>query len=407
MLLNYNRKELSGLSTLRFALAIYLTMFHTVHEYKGLPNWIYEFTSSGYMATSMFFLLSGFTLAHVYLGNEGLKITTREFLWTRLLTLYPLHLVGIAISIVIYFLQWRVNHEIYGVADIPPQLTGYTHDLLLIPMGLGEALANLLAHLALVHAWTPFMLTFNIPSWSISALVFFYFAFVGFGHKLVSTSRPQIIFVVLNLIYLVPPVFFAVNGYFNAVSAALLHTNPLLRLPEFLAGIVLYKISKDLGGVVTTRAKFILLMVLAWAGLLSINHVLVNQGPAGYFVAHNGGLLIIQAFIIVLFAGIRDFRSPFKYKWMKRLGASSLSIFVLHLPVFYLLTRVEKLVVSAISEGFGTHWISSAKAVELNFAFYPIIVLGIVAVSIFCQEYFVFKFRDFLKRALYKHQLLK
>jgi peptidoglycan/LPS O-acetylase OafA/YrhL len=53
---------------------------------------------SGYMAVDLFFLLSGFVVAHAY--EERLKggLTAWKFIKLRLLRFYPLYLVGILLG---------------------------------------------------------------------------------------------------------------------------------------------------------------------------------------------------------------------------------------------------------------------------------------------------------------------
>jgi peptidoglycan/LPS O-acetylase OafA/YrhL len=153
MLLNFERKQLSGLVWLRIALAIYLVLFHTLDQIKHLPEWAYHAVSAGYISTSTFFILSGFVLAHAYLNADGqMRIPKRKFLKTRFLTVYPLHVVGLVLAALIMWGQYETKGAVFAVADIPTALIGLTNEEQFIALGPLEIALNALAHLLLLHA---------------------------------------------------------------------------------------------------------------------------------------------------------------------------------------------------------------------------------------------------------------
>lgn len=400
MLLSYARAEISGLSALRFGLALYLMLFHTLTAYDGLPNWLHNLAASGYMATSMFFLLSGFILSHVYLNEDGLKTTPIKFLKTRFSTLYPIHIIGLVLSGLILLVQFTLTGVFVAVTDIPPSFAGVTNEPLLIELGEPMVLTTLVSHLFLVHAWNPFFQTFNIPAWSISALMFFYCVFVLWGSALTKVKHPVAMLLGLNLLYLVPPIVMIGLGQFNSVATGLLHTNPLVRLPEYLAGIVLYRIAKDVGQWHMRMAMFVALLLGTMVTLFVANNALLKFGPAGYYIAHNGGLMLLQCFVIFLFAGVREFRSAWLRNWLKRLGKASLSLFILHLPLFFLITRIEKLISFLIVGDLHQPWWSQIKSMPISIVYYPLIVLLVVTLSLWCQEHLVFGMRAWLLKRL-------
>lgn len=396
MLLSYSRKELSGLSSLRIVLALYLMMFHTVPYYKGLPAELYEIVSSGYMATSMFFLLSGFILSHVYLSGDGLRVSPGHFLRTRFFTLYPIHLIGLALSGAIALVQWKLTGSFYAVADVPQAFSDGRGDSLHVKLEGGQMLLSFFSHVFLLHAWNPHYLSFNVPSWSISALIFFYTIFVWIGPKLVNVRRPLCVLLALNVLYLLPPVWLISQEQFTATATGFLHTNPLARLPEFLAGVVLYRFMRKINHVHLSPVQFCLCLVGMGCLLFAVDDGFRALGPAGYYLAHNGGLLLFQCVLLVLFAGVREFRTPWLKEGVQRIGNASLSMFILHLPLFFLLTRLEKFIHFLAAGDREQPWWPQIKSMEPSFMLYPFIVLAVVLISVWCQESLVIKLRRVL-----------
>lgn len=71
-------EHFTTLEWFRFILSLYIVIFHTFN-YSTAPTWIREVFETGFFATSSFFVLSGFILAHVYLRNKGTpNVSMRE-----------------------------------------------------------------------------------------------------------------------------------------------------------------------------------------------------------------------------------------------------------------------------------------------------------------------------------------
>ncbi len=92
------RAELAGLTSLRGIAAIIVVLFHMegVVDRLGFDLTLGPFggvIENGYLFVDMFFILSGFVIAHVY-GQKTFPDAKsyRRFLWNRLARIYPLHL---------------------------------------------------------------------------------------------------------------------------------------------------------------------------------------------------------------------------------------------------------------------------------------------------------------------------
>lgn len=337
-------------------------------------------------------------LAHAYLDSDGaLRISVRRFIATRILTVYPLHLVGFALAALVMWVQYRSYGVVNAVADIPQAMAAYSTEPLLIPLDTSGIVNNALQHLTLLHAWNPYYLTFNIPSWSISTLAFFYVVFALLGGTVLCLRRPFWVLVGLILVNLIAPLTLIAYDNYSTAATGFLHTNPLVRLPEFLAGIVLCRLLQDRGTVILTQPQFLGLLTLLIGWMASIIALSNQYGPAGFYLVHNGILLPLELMLVMLFAGVRHTRVVWLDDLANRLGNATLSLFILHLPLFYILTRLQK----ALILYFEPQQISSdvlsytqqLKDTSLSFATYPLLIIIIVVIAVFCQERFVLSTR--------------
>jgi peptidoglycan/LPS O-acetylase OafA/YrhL len=200
----------------RYAGAIFVALDHYLIVYLPVnPDLISYIGLQLQPLMGFFFTLSGFVITHVYQ-----KITSRaeyiDYLKKRFARMYPLHAATLLIFVICpafgIFQQWSG-----GVRVIVPNLL-------------------------LVHAWgVTHRLTFNYPSWSVSAEWFVYLLF------------PAFVFMVnrLNLWFalLIPCVFAVLNTCFvNAMglrpwTIGTFDFGCLRAVPSFIAGIVIYRLA--------------------------------------------------------------------------------------------------------------------------------------------------------------------
>ncbi|MBX6324073.1 MAG: acyltransferase, partial [Rhodospirillaceae bacterium] len=157
-------REIRPLTSLRGIAALLVVVFHfrlvvgpSIDIDAGTA-----FFASGYLWVDFFFLLSGFVIAYAYARDfqPGSLASYGRFLWRRLARIYPLH-----VFVVLALIPMEAAKYAIGWYDRPPFAPGSTA---------GE----LAAGLALVHSWGLYdHLTWNWPSWSISAEWAAYIAF--------------------------------------------------------------------------------------------------------------------------------------------------------------------------------------------------------------------------------------
>lgn len=147
-------RVLPALTGVRGFGALLVLVFHSsFFIYRGFGVSNLSFVESGYLGVELFFILSGFIIAHVHLKDFEAPTWrgTGHFLWLRLARIYPVHLFTLLVKLALlvgvllligkdYFAQSRYSAEAF------------------------------VANLLLVHSWGLLdSLSWNLPSWSISA----------------------------------------------------------------------------------------------------------------------------------------------------------------------------------------------------------------------------------------------
>jgi peptidoglycan/LPS O-acetylase OafA/YrhL len=143
----------------------YATHFHSLDALRGIAALAVlflhgtELLSPGFvpqsasLAVDLFFILSGFVLAHAY--DERLssgRMSWRDFMAVRLIRLYPMILVGTALGGAVLMLgKFHQTHRIEPLID----LLVFLGSALLVPVGFAMGAANLQAY------------PLNNPVWSL------------------------------------------------------------------------------------------------------------------------------------------------------------------------------------------------------------------------------------------------
>ncbi len=82
------------LDGMRGLAAIAVVMSHAGESFFG-----HNLPGSGYLAVDLFFVLSGFVIAHAYGRKLSGSLSPRRFMFARVLRLFPLYLTGVAITV--------------------------------------------------------------------------------------------------------------------------------------------------------------------------------------------------------------------------------------------------------------------------------------------------------------------
>lgn len=235
----------------------------------------------------------------------------------------------------------------------------------------------------LLQAWESRFLLLNGAAWSVSALFFFYLTFFYFTSWMMKQKQIVSILICVWVISLLYPVYLIITNNFSSESLGILHRNPLIRLPDFLAGIIFYFICTKYP--YNQKLKFPCLF-LSFFGFIAIYFIVKLSPNLGYPLAHNGLFLFTQLALIYFFLGIKIERIKLS-RLIERLGKASLTIYMLHLPLLTLYFMIYRLLLSALNATSVNEIIMNAKNIKYMNSFSLIIFLIIlIPLSLFMQE---------------------
>ena len=300
------------LSGLRGFLALQILAYHFFGSSLNFSGT--QFTT-GYIAVDIFFVISGYVIAKVYLDSLISKRQFWNFCVNRFARLYPTHFLMLSIFFCLELVKYFAEH-FYGVVA-----------------NSGSALEKnnfsaLLANILLIHGWIgqPLSSTFNIPSWSVSVEFFCYIIFallVNYFRKFLMLTVIAIVLISLCCIF--------VSGSSELVRGAL----------GFSVGVILFLVQ---------RQKFVSIIAHKICVALSLFALIVlvcmNDSP------EHSMLAIFACSPLVAFLGVKDLRldTGLKYRVgiaIQYLGSRSYTVYMLHFFVLWALGRLNQFLLSS------------------------------------------------------------
>jgi peptidoglycan/LPS O-acetylase OafA/YrhL len=337
--------QLDALTSIRFFAALHILVFHVYEGHRmsqgeapgslkvfdQLPAFVLNWLRHGYFSTSLFFLISGFILAFLYIRPDGqMSIAKRTFWIARMSRVYPLHIliIGIAAPIAII------------AAIIVDELSLFT----VVSSGLLSA--------ALLQAWVPpYALSWNFPTWALSTVAFFYLMFPLLTRLLRNRSRRQLAIglAVLPLVSLLPSFVFLACYPDGGKPLSFWHEfvmrTPLFWIPHFLMGMTLSRLAEisrfDLSWQGSSRSVF------SWGDLsfLGVLGVSLVDVPIPNFVLRHG--LLAPFYLVTIYDLARNrgmLARLLCLPGIRILGDASFAMFMLQLPVFILIMIVATVI---------------------------------------------------------------
>lgn len=236
------------------------------------------FIDEGAVGMTMFFALSGFILSHAY---ANLKIDFRDYLLNRVARIYPVYLLAAVLALP--WLGLQIAEEVSQTNII---------------YGLLSLAIILVFGVLLIHAWLPQSFAFwnNSASWSISVEAFFYYLFPFLRERINSLEKIGLVTLFFTLCFLSSAIPLSSVVFSNSPgSFTLFYALPAFRLPEFIAGIISYRLMNISAW--SMKVKLLLYLILC-AGALHV----VLLGPAlSSYTLHNWILIpaVCSALVIL------------------------------------------------------------------------------------------------------------
>ncbi len=299
------KTQLPSLTGLRGIAALWVVLYHYGIRYfpaiqPGVAGQIIE---KGYLAVDLFFLLSGFVLAHVYIDQfAGSRSSAAgPFFRARIARLYPLHIVVLGLLVLDYTIP---SLEAYIAADVPL-------DIKLLGPG---SVAALVANAFMLQGVKASALSWNYPTWSISVEFIAYLLFPLAAPRLCDVGRTPALLLLALFASWIGFFSWVVSGDFNQWDG---WTAFARCIPEFFAGVLLYVLARNLPSISKTGA----LACVIGTSLL----VLLQMGGADYLI-----VLLFACTVPLLVLGSGVASNVLNARAIVLLGELSYALYLVH-----------------------------------------------------------------------------
>lgn len=236
--------------------------------------------------------------------------------------------------------------------------------------------------------------------------MFFYLCFPVLAPRLARVRRRAAALIAVWLLYLVPPLTVVLIGAYTPVAAGVIEHNPIVRIPEFMSGILLYGLyaSGRLNWMLGSRLRKAAAAAFVLASFVLASH-LIAAGPLYWlYIVHNGGLMPAELILVALCANAAVPKRA--HRITSRLGNAALSIFGIHGALFALTIKGLKL--TAVNEPIlrcAAHFSACAASMQgftPSLATYPFYLAVTVVVAVLFQERCFVPIRTAIRRSLLK-----
>lgn len=330
--------------------------------YRALPEPVGWLIMRGYLSTGLFFMLSGFVLAYLYLDEEGRQTVGNQEFWVhRLIRIYPLHLMVLPLMLpmTLGMMQFFPETSLWGIS-VPPTFF---------------VISGGIMSLFLIQAWCPeAALSWNFATWALSAVAFFYLMFPFVAKCLQRCRRSTLwgLFWLMPILNEIPTLIFL----FSEIPPEdrffwqeFVMRTPLFWLPHFVMAIILcrlYRITRhNLSWTETKVATSLAGFTLGdLAGALCL---LIAITPDQYFqkflflgdkapnlILRHGLMTPLYSVLLYHLALGQGWIARFlSLKWCERFGEASFGIFILQMLAMMIAMGITYLIGTPVKSLLG------------------------------------------------------
>ncbi len=298
-------RNLDGLTGLRAIAAGWVIAFHyRIGPFRPIgANHVLPILGYGYLGVDLFFILSGFVIWHAHSRDFAQPTVYRfvRFLGLRAARLYPVHLFTLALLALLLWLAPRFGDPALN----PANYTG----------------RQLLLQLSLIQSWGfSDQLSWNYPSWSVSAE---WFCYLIVPIAALAVSRSGLRGTVLAIVILMAGVSMTYLTVFDQTLNQAIGWLALLRaLPEFLLGCLLRRLRGQIELETWPWTLIVAVMALVWT--------------MAFWSVLPAGLLAIPLFCALILAASSAgslIARIASWKPFVAVGAASYSLYLMQAPV--------------------------------------------------------------------------
>lgn len=287
-----NKTRIDAITGLRGLAALMVVYAHSV-SWFSLPL---EINFSGEIGVTVFFSLSGFLMAYLYIGKKFSAMDVTDYAISRFSRIAPAYLFILLLSYVIY-----TNIDSNFVYDISN--------------------ANILRHILFSGNVSVF--------WSITPEVEFYFLFILIW---AAASRYLMRFDIVGIMFLLLGSVFLLS-YRDVFPGTFVGAKLHYFLFGVIAGVIRSRIKEEQNGKAITvlHLALVSLIVLMESGLISLPFTTNKEFYSSLLTAIFGAFLVFS-FTFPSVVG----KLFFENKFIVFCGECSFSIYLLHMPIIYL-----------------------------------------------------------------------
>lgn len=299
------KKNLPILTSLRFFAAFYVFLFHVDMRkpLEFLPGLVVK---QGAVGVNVFFILSGFILFYNYFSRN---VNFIEFILKRISKIYPVYLVGLFLSGIVYF-AFHVKIE-------------YSFEIFMM-------------NLMMVQSYLPSfsMVWYGGGSWSISTEFFFYLCFPILLMIILKLSRNLTLLSLLGVYFfsLLPGILYNMD----ILNSRLTYTFPLSRIPEFICGMLAAAL------VFKYRVRLHPILSILTILLCTFFFLFIGQNLRGYTIQNAVVLPVMVALLIRINTTENQVFQFFGNKFFEYLGKISYSFYIIQLPLMLFLDNTRQ-----------------------------------------------------------------